>query len=62
MMSIVNHGHRLPRGGGWSVPGSMEGQVGWDSEPCDLTEDVPAYCRVVGLDGLEISFPVQTIL
>jgi len=33
-------------------PGNIPGQVGWGSEQPDLVEDVPAYCRGAGLDGL----------
>jgi len=39
-----------------------ECQVGQGSEQPDLVEDVPAYCRGVGLDDLERSFPTPTVL
>ena len=32
--------------------GNIQGQVKWGSEQPGLVEDVPAYCRVVGLDDL----------
>ena len=40
------------RGGRGPIPGNTEGQAGRGSEQSDLVEDVPAYCRLVGLDGL----------
>ena len=38
------------RGGRCPIPGNFECQVGQGSEQPDLAEDVPAYCRGVGLD------------
>jgi len=40
------------RGGRGSIPGNIQGQVGWGSEQPDLVEDVPAYCRGGGVDDL----------
>jgi len=40
------------RGSGGPIPGNIPGQVGQGSEQPDLVEDVPAHCRVVGLDDL----------
>ena len=40
------------RGGGYPIPGNIQGQVGHESEQPDLVEDVPAQCRGVGLDDL----------
>jgi len=40
------------KGGQWPLPGSVQGQVGWGSEQHNPVEDVPAYCRGVGLDDL----------
>jgi len=34
------------------IPGNVQGQAGWVSEQPDLVEDVPAYCRGVGLGDL----------
>ena len=34
------------------MPGNIQGQVGRGSEQPDPVEDVPAHCRVVGLDDL----------
>jgi len=31
------------------LPGSVQGQVGWSSEPPGLVEDVPAHGRGVGI-------------
>ena len=59
-------GEALPqvaqRGGGCPVPGNVQGQVGRHSEQPDPVEDVPAYGRGVGLDGLYPSLPSQTFL
>jgi len=38
------------RGSGGPIPRNIQGQIGWGSEKPDLVEDVPAYCRGVGLD------------
>lgn len=54
MVSTVNQGHRLPR----EVVDALfleTCKVRWDGT-------LIPYCRAVGLDGLEISFPVETIL
>ena len=40
------------RGGGCPIPGNIPGQAGRGSEQPDRVEDVPAYCRSVGLDDL----------
>ena len=40
------------RSGRCSIPGNIQGQVGWGSEQPGLVEDVPAHCRAVGLDDL----------
>ena len=50
------------RGGGYPIPGNIQGQAGRGSEQPDLVEDVPAHCWGVGLDGLKKSLPTQTIL
>jgi len=42
----------LQRGGRCPIPGSSQGQVGWDSEQPGLVEDAPAHCRGVALDDL----------
>lgn len=42
------------------VPGNIQGWAGlW---AVDAVEDIPAHCRVVGLDGLQRSLLTQTIL
>ena len=40
------------RSSGGPIPGDIQGQVGQGSEQPDLSEDVPAHWRVVGLDDL----------
>jgi len=40
------------RGSGWPIPGNIQGLVREGSEQPGLAEDVPAYCREVGLDDL----------
>jgi len=40
------------RGSGGSIPGNIQGQVGWGSEEPGLVEDVPAHCMGVGLYDL----------
>jgi len=40
------------RGGICPIPANIQGHAGWGSEQPDLVEDVPAYCRGVGLDDL----------
>ena len=44
--------HVLQRGGRCLIHGNIQGWAGWGSEQPDLVEDVPAHCRVVGLDEL----------
>lgn len=46
MEQIAWGGSRCP------VSGNTKGQIGWCSEQPGLTEDPPAYCKGVGLDGL----------
>jgi len=46
----------------FSIPGSVQGQVGWDFEQPYLVEDAPAICRGLELDDLYRSLPTQTIL
>jgi len=50
------------RGGRCPIPGNIQAQAGWGSEQPDLVEDVPAYCRGVGLDDRQRSLPTQTSL
>jgi len=52
----------LPREAGDAPSLEIQGQVGRGSEQPDATEDVPAHCRGVGLDGLGRSLPTQSIL
>ena len=40
------------RGGRCPIPGNIQGKAGRGSEQPDWVVDVPAYCRMVGLDGL----------
>jgi len=40
------------RSSGGSIPGNIQGQVGWASEQPGVVEDVPTHCRGVGLDDL----------
>jgi len=40
------------RRGRCPIPGNIQGLVGLGFEQPDLTEDVSAHCRGVGLDGL----------
>ena len=49
-MRVVKHCNGLPRSGRYPIPGTIQGQVGRGSEQPDLVEDVPAFCRRVGLD------------
>jgi len=44
--------HVAQRGSGGPIPGNIPGQVGLGSEQPGLVENVPAHCRVVGLDDL----------
>jgi len=50
-MRVAKHWNRLPREL-VEAPGNIQGQVGQGSEQRGLVEDVPAPCRVVGLDDL----------
>jgi len=50
------------RGGRCPIPGNIPGQVGRASEQPALGEDVPAYGRGAGVDGLQESLPTKTIL
>jgi len=40
------------RGGRCPLPGNIQYQIGQDFEHHDLVEDVPAYCREIGLGDL----------
>lgn len=40
---------------GAPMPGNVQGQVGWDSEPPAQVEDIPAHGQV-GVDYLEVLF------
>ena len=42
--------NRLPRGCGYSLPGDVHGQPGWD---CEQPGGVPAYRRELELDDLK---------
>lgn len=44
--------HVAQRGGGFCIPGNIEGQIEWDSKQPNLVEDNPVYHKVVELDGL----------
>jgi len=50
------HGETLDqvaqRGGRCPIPRNIQGQAGQGSEQPDLVEDIPAYCKGVGLDDL----------
>jgi len=48
----INQKQVAQRGGQCPIPGNIQDQVGRGSEEPDPVEDVPAYCRVVGLGGL----------
>lgn len=52
----------VQRGGGCSIHGNSQGQIGQDSKQPGLVEDFPALCRVNGLVGLQRSLQTQTIL
>lgn len=41
------------RGGRCHIPGSVQGQVGQDSEQCGPVEDACAHCKGIGLDYLQ---------
>lgn len=49
------------RGGGCPLPGNIQGQVRQGSEQPGLVEDVPDFCRGVGLDGHQRSLPTQIV-
>lgn len=34
------------------MPGKIQGQFGWGSEQHDQDEDVPAYCKGLGVEDL----------
>ena len=40
------------KGGQWPMLRNIQGEVERGSEQHGLVEDVPAYCRGIGLDGL----------
>ena len=44
------------RGGGCSLPGSIQGRAGWGFEQPGLVGGVPAYSRGLELGDLEGSF------
>jgi len=44
------------------IPGDSRGQATQGSEQPDLPVVVPVRCRAVGLDGLQVSLPTETIL
>lgn len=50
------------RGCRHSIAGNIQSQIEWSSEEPDLFEDVPASCRGIGLDDLQMSLLSQTIL
>jgi len=50
MMRVVKHWHRLPREMADAHPWKHS-RSGWMGQP-GLVEDIPAYCRGLGLDGL----------
>ena len=52
----------VQRGGGSPVPGDIQGQAGPGFEQPDLAVGVPVHCRGVGLEHLQASFPMQTLL
>jgi len=39
------------RGGGWPIPGYIEGQAGWGSEQPDVAVGILVHCRRVELGG-----------
>jgi len=60
---VMKHWHRLPREAvAASLPGSVQGQVGWSSEQPGLVGDVPAHGRGVGTRQSLRSIPTLTIL
>jgi len=50
------------RGSEGPIPGNIQAQVGGGSEQPGLVEDVPAYCKGLGLGDLYSSLPTQIIL
>ncbi|KAJ7407821.1 hypothetical protein WISP_124573 [Willisornis vidua] len=44
---------------GCLIPGSVQGQVRWDTEQCDLVEGVPVQGRGVERDDLQDSFQAK---
>jgi len=44
------------------IPGNIQGQDGQGFEQPDLVDDVPAFCREIGLDDLQGSLPTQSII
>lgn len=63
-MRVVKCWQRLPRGSGCLIPRDVEGQFRQGSGQCNLAEDVPAYCREVGLNVplMSLSIPHSIIL
>jgi len=62
MMKTVRPWNRLPRKvSGCSLPGSVQGQVGWAFEQPGLVKDVPAHFRRVR-PGFKRSPSTQAIL
>lgn len=51
-MRTVKHWHRFPDMLWMSILGIIQGQVGQGFEQPDLAEDISAYCRKIGLEGL----------
>jgi len=47
-MRVVRHWNRSPRTAVNTIPGSVQGQVGWGLEQHVLVEDVPTHGREVG--------------
>lgn len=44
-----------------AILGNIQYQGRWGSEQSDLVGDVPCYCRVIGLNGHQRSFPAQML-
>ena len=62
-VTTLKNAPQAGRRGGWCpIPRNIQGQAGRGSEQPDPVEDVPAHCRGVGLDDLEMSLPTQTTL
>ena len=51
----------VQKGGRCRILGNIQGWVGQGSEQCDLVEDVPAHCRGVGPDDLEMPLLTQSM-